>query len=61
MGDYEICVKGLSTYTIREATSEEEAIIRAIDDFCNDDEFWDSEEAEDVTKYDCEIMWCREY
>ena len=58
MRDYDINVKGLCTYTIREAESEEDAIIQAIDDFCNDDLFWDTEEAENVTEDDCIIDWC---
>ena len=58
MRDYDINVKGLCTYTIIEAESEEEAIIQAIDNFCNDDLFWDTEEAENVTEDDCTIDWC---
>lgn len=57
MRDYDINVKGLCTYTIREAESEEDAIIQAIDDFCNDDLFYDTEEAENVTEDDCVIEW----
>ena len=57
MRDYDINVKGLCTYTIREAESEEYAIIQAIDDFCNDDLFWGTEDAESVTEDDCVIEW----
>ena len=55
MRDYDINVKGLCTYTIKEAESEEEAIIQAIDDFCNDDLFWGTEATENVTEDDCTI------
>ena len=58
MRDYDINVKGLCTYTIKEAESKEEAITQAIDDFCNDDLFWGTEEAENITEDDCTIDWC---
>lgn len=58
MRDYDINVKGLCTYTIKEAKSEEEAIIQAIDDFCNDDMFYGDKVTENVTKDDCVIDWC---
>lgn len=61
MGDYDINVKGLCTYEIRGAKSEEEAIIQAIDCFCNDDEFYGTEETENITEDDCEVMWFEEY
>lgn len=61
MGDYDINVKGLCTYTIKEAKSKEEAIIQAIDDFCNDDMFYGDKVTENVTKDDCEVMWFEEY
>ena len=54
MRDYEINVKGLCTYTIREAESEEEAIIQAIDYLYDDDLFYGEEATED----DCVIEWC---
>lgn len=57
MRDYDINVKGLCTYTIKEAESEEEAITQAIDYFCNDDLFWGTEETENVTENDCTIDW----
>lgn len=60
MGTYEICVKGLETYTIYNAKSEKDAIIDAIDCFCNDDEWYGSEETENVTEDDCEVMWFEE-
>ena len=58
MRDYDINVKGLCTYTIREAESEQEAIIQAIDYFCDDDAFYCTEETENVTEDDCYIDWC---
>lgn len=61
MGDYEINVKGLCTYDIKGAESEEEAIIQAIDYFCDDDLFYGTEATENVTEDDCVIMWYEEY
>lgn len=61
MGDYEICVMGMETYTIQGAESEEDAIIQAMDCFCNDDEYCGTEEAENVTEKDCKIVWFEEY
>lgn len=61
MRDYDINVKGLCTYEIKGVESEEEAIMQAIDCFCNDDEFCGAEETENVTESDCEIMWFEEY
>lgn len=58
MRDYDINVKGLCTYTIREMESEEKAIIQAIDNFCNDDLFYGTKETENVTEDDCTIDWC---
>lgn len=57
MGDYEINVKGLCTYTIKGAKSREDAISQAIDNLFNDDEFYGTEATED----DCEVMWFEEY
>lgn len=57
MRDYDINVKELCTYTIRGAKSEQEAIIRAIDDFCNDDMFYGKKVTENVTEDDCVIDW----
>lgn len=61
MGDYDVNVKGLCTYEIKGAESKEDAIIQAIDCFCNDDEFYGTKETENVTENDCEIMWFEEY
>lgn len=62
MRDYDVNVKGLCTYTIKEAETEEEAIIRAINCFKDDDLYYDTEEAENVTEDDCIIDWCsKEY
>lgn len=55
--DYEINVKGLCSYTIREARSEEEAIMQVIDDLFNDDLFYGTE----ATPDECEIVWVKEY
>lgn len=60
MGDYEICVKGMETYTIKHAESKEDAIAQAIDCFKDDDMYYGSEEAENVTEDDCEIIWYEE-
>lgn len=57
MGDYEINVKGLCTYTIKNAESEEAAIKQAIDNLFNDDEFYGTE----ATEEDCEVIWFKEY
>lgn len=57
MKNYEINVMNLCTYTIRGAESEEEAIIKAMDCFYDDDEFYGSEEAENVTEADCRVVW----
>lgn len=61
MGDYVICVKDMATYTIIGAKSEKDAINKAIKYFRNDEENIDSEEVEDVTKEDCEIISFEEY
>lgn len=61
MVDCEVCVKGMETYSIKEAKSKEDAIIQAIDYFMDDDMYYGTEEAENVTKEDCEIMWYEEY
>lgn len=61
MGDYDINVKGLCTYEIKGAKSEKDGIQQAIDYFCDDDEFYGTEEAENVTENDCEILWKDEY
>ena len=61
MGDYDINVKGLCIYEIREAESREDAIIQAIEYFCNDDLFLGTDEADNVTEDDCTIMWFKEY
>lgn len=58
MRDYDINVKGLCTYTIREAESKEAAVVQAIDNFCNDDAFYNEEVTENVTEDDCAIDWC---
>jgi hypothetical protein len=52
---YEVSVKNMETYSV-EADSEEEAIIQAIDYFCDDDEYYGSEFAENVAEEDCEIV-----
>ena len=55
MGTYDVNVKRLCTYTI-EAESKEAAIIQAIDNLFNDDQFYCTEATED----DCEIVWYEE-
>lgn len=61
MGDYEICVKGIETYTIRYAESEEDAIAQVIDCFKDDDMHYGADYTENVTEDDCEIIWSEEY
>ena len=60
MGEYEVSVMGLESYKV-EADSEEEAIIKAIDSFINDDMYWGTAEADMVTEEDCHVMWFEEY
>lgn len=52
---YQVCVKNMETYSV-EANSEEDAIVQAIDYFCDDDEYYGSEFTENVAKEDCEIV-----
>jgi hypothetical protein len=60
MGEYEVSVMGMESYKV-EAESEEDAIIKAIDCFANDDMYWGTEEADKVTEADCFVMWYEEY
>lgn len=60
MGEYEVSVMGLESYKV-EADSEEEAIIKAIDKFIDDDMYYGTEEADKVTEADCFVMWFEEY
>ena len=60
MGDYDVCVKGMETYTIRGAKSKQDAIVQAIDCFINDDLYYGTKEVDNVTKEDCEIVWFEE-
>ena len=55
-GDYEVSVLGLETYWVMDANSEEEAIDKAIDLFRDDDLYYDTEEAENVTEKDCRVV-----
>lgn len=57
MRDYWINVKGLCTYTINGAESEEEAIMQAIDYFQDDDMFYGTKVAENVQPQDCIVDW----
>jgi hypothetical protein len=52
---YDVNVKKLSTYTLY-AESDEEAVVKAIDCFCDDDMFWGDYEPEDVREDECEIV-----
>lgn len=61
MGDYEICVKEIETYIIHCAKSKTDAIKQAIDCFKDDDMYYGSEEAENVTENDCEVIWFEGY
>ena len=56
LGDYEVCVMGMETYKVEGAFTERQAIIRAMDYFRDDDLYFDTEEAENVTEEDCEII-----
>ena len=60
MGEYEVSVMGLESYKVQ-ADSEEEAIIKAIDKFIDDDMYYGTEEADKVTEADCFVMWFEEY
>lgn len=60
MGEYEISVMGMESYKV-EAETKEEAIIKAIDCFANDDLYYGTEEADKVTEADCFVMWYEEY
>lgn len=55
---YEINVKGLESYIVI-ADDDATAIVKAIDYFKDDDLYYDSEEADDVTENDCKII-CKE-
>ena len=59
MGEYEISVMGMESYKVV-AETEEEAIIKAIDCFANDDLYYGTEEADKVTEADCFVMWYEE-
>lgn len=54
-GTYEVCVLNSETYTVQ-ANNEEEAKIQALDYFRDDDLWYGSEEAENATIEDCEII-----
>lgn len=56
MKKFEVCVMNMETYTVY-ANTKRKAIIQAIDCFRDDDEFYDTEEAENVTDKDCKIVW----
>lgn len=56
IGKYDVCVLGKETYIVY-AKSERDAIIKAIDKFNDDDMYYGTEEAENVTEDDCEIVY----
>lgn len=56
VGEYEVSVYGMETYRVY-ATSEDDAINRAMEKFMDDDMYYGSKEAENVTEDDCEIIW----
>lgn len=55
-GTYEISVKGLTTYTVKGARTLKEAFTEAINYFINDDLFYDTPEADEVSEKDCRIV-----
>lgn len=56
IGKYTVCVLDMETYTVY-AKSEKDAIDKAITDFVNDDMFYETEEADNVTQDDCRIVY----
>ena len=56
VGEYEVSVYGMETYKVY-ATSENDAINRAMEKFMDDDMYCGTEEAENVTESDCEVIW----
>lgn len=50
----------METYDVY-AETEEEAFLKALDCFSDDDEYYGSEEAERATIDDCEVVWIEEY
>lgn len=55
IGKYDVCVLNMETYTVY-AKSEDDAIVKAIDKFMDDDMHYGTKEAENVTEADCEIV-----
>lgn len=60
-GTYEISVKGLTTYTVKGARPLKEAFTEAINYFINDDLFYNSPEADEVSEKDCTVADCESY
>lgn len=56
IGKYTVCVLNMETYIVY-AKSERDAINKAITDFVNDDMFYGTEEADNVTQDDCRIIY----
>lgn len=57
---YEVSVKGLSTYKVY-ADNDEEAKLKAIDCFFDDDLFYGLEITENVSEDECKIVWKGDY
>lgn len=55
IGKYTVCVLDMETYTVY-AKSEKDAIDKAITKFMDDDMFYGTEEANNVTPDDCRII-----
>jgi hypothetical protein len=56
IGKYTVCVLNMETYIVY-AKSERDAINKAITDFVNDDMFYETKEADNVTQDDCRIIY----
>lgn len=56
IGKYTVCVLNMETYIVY-AKSERDAIVKAMDKFVNDDMFYGTKEADNVTQDDCRIIY----
>ena len=59
MNKYSIAVMKMETYDVY-AETENEAFLKALDCFADDDLFYGSEQAENATIDDCEVVWVEE-
>ena len=56
IGKYTVCVLNMETYIVY-SKSERDAINKAMDKFVNDDMFYGTKEADNVTQDDCRIVY----